>query len=88
MVSDFNAQKARDNLQNSEWTYELLLDKVLMVAEITSKVHETKFGFSVYKNDVYPALLDDVIKELEARGFKASVKLNENTEMIDITVSW
>lgn len=70
-IDDFNAEQARQLADQGNITYEQMLNEVLKNAKASAGMKSRFAAASFAKNPHNDALVDDVIAELEKRGFAA-----------------
>ena len=87
MSNQFNAEHARENSKPPFYTYETLLDKILVGSENMSKSESSSATFIVDQFSLDSDTLNKVESELTQRGFKVSIKPHMEDKTL-IIVNW
>ncbi|HEE5436304.1 TPA: hypothetical protein R7O47_000309 [Acinetobacter baumannii] len=89
MINNFNADQARANSEVVEQvTFEFLLNDLLTSAENMSKAKYTETVKDYLTKQLYPALIDEVLEELEKRKFKTETYPLDDGKKFRFKLSW
>jgi len=88
MIDDFNADQARVLADQGDVTYEEMLNAILKNAKIRASMKGRTAAASFAKNIHNESLVDNVIAELEKRGFTARCIITSGNPQFYIEVSF